>query len=153
MNVMGEKVVATNRKARYDYHIVDTIEAGLVLMGTEVKSLRDGKVNIKESYALIENSEMFMVGVHIGPYSHGTTHVHEPDRKRKLLLHKREILKLKRIIEQKGLTVIPLKIYFKEGKAKVLLGTARGKAKHDKRKDIADRDAKREIARSVKTKY
>ena len=148
---MGEKIVATNRKARYDYHIIETIEAGLVLMGTEVKSLRDGKVNIKESYALIENSEMFMVGVHISPYSHGTTHVHEPDRKRKLLLHKGEILKLKRTIEQKGLTVIPLKIYFKEGKAKVLLGTARGKAKYDKRRDIAERDAKREIARSVKT--
>ena len=150
---MGEKVVATNRKARYDYHITDTIEAGLVLKGTEVKSLRDGKVNIKESYALIENSEMFLLGVHISPYSHGTTNAHETDRKRKLLLHKGEILKLKRTIEQKGLTVIPLKIYFKNGKAKVLLGTARGKAKHDKRRDIAERDAKREIARSVKTKY
>ena len=150
---MGEKVVATNRKARYDYHITDTIEAGLVLKGTEVKSLRDGKVNIKESYALIENNEMFLLGVHISPYSHGTTYAHETDRKRKLLLHKTEILKLKRTIEQKGLTVIPLKIYFKNGKAKVLLGTARGKAKHDKRRDIAERDAKREIARSVKTKY
>ena len=150
---MGEKVVATNKKARYDYHIIDTIEAGLVLMGTEVKSLRDGKVNIKESYALIEDSEMYLLGVHISPYSHGTTHAHEPDRKRKLLLHKGEILKLKRTIEQKGLTVIPLKIYFKRGKAKVLLGTARGKAKHDKRRVIAERDAKREIARSVKNKY
>ncbi len=150
---MGEKVIATNKKARYDYHIIDTIEAGLVLMGTEVKSLRDGKVNIKESYALIENSEMFLLGVHISPYSHGTTYAHEPDRKRKLLLHKGEILKLKRTIEQKGLTVIPLKIYFKRGKAKVLLGTARGKAKHDKRRVIAERDAKREIARSVKNKY
>ncbi len=149
---MGEKVVATNRKARYDYQIIDTIEAGLVLMGTEVKSLRDGKVNIKESYALIENSEMFLLGVHISPYSHGTTQAHEPDRKRKLLLHKGEILKLKRTIEQKGLTVIPLKIYFKRGKAKVLLGTARGKAKHDKRRAVADRDAKREIARSVKSR-
>lgn len=150
---MGEKVIATNRKARYDYHIIDTIEAGLVLMGTEVKSLRDGKVNIKESYALIENSEMFLLGVHISPYSHGTTYSHEPDRKRKLLLHKGEILKLKRTIEQKGLTVIPLKIYFKRGKAKVLLGTARGKAKHDKRRAVAEKEVKREIARSVKNKY
>ncbi len=149
---MGEKVVATNRKARYDYHITDTVEAGMVLKGTEVKSLRDGKVNIKDSYALIEENEMYLVGVYISPYSHGTTKPHEPDRKRKLLLHKGEILKLKRTIEQKGLTVIPLRIYFKDGKAKVLLGTAKGKAKHDKRRDIAERDAKREMARSEKDK-
>ena len=150
---MGEKVVATNRKARYDYHITDSVEAGMVLKGTEVKSLRDGKVNIKDSYALIEENEMYLLGVHISPYSHGTTKPHEPDRKRKLLLHKGEILKLKRTIEQKGLTVIPLRIYFKDGKAKVLLGTAKGKAKHDKRRDIAERDAKREIARSEKNKH
>ena len=150
---MGEKVVATNRKARYDYHITDTVEAGMVLKGTEVKSLRDGKVNIKDSYALIEENEMYLLGVYISPYSHGTTKPHEPDRRRKLLLHKGEILKLKRTIEQKGLTVIPLRIYFKDGKAKVLLGTAKGKAKHDKRRDIAERDAKREIARSEKIKH
>ena len=147
---MGEKVVATNRKARHDYHVIDSIEAGIVLQGTEVKSLRDGKANIKDSYAMIENNEIFLVGLHIGPYSHGTTSPHDPDRKRKLLLHRQEIKKLKRSIEQKGTTIIPLKIYFKGGKAKTLIATAKGKAKHDKRRDIAEKDAIREIERSSK---
>jgi len=150
---MGEKVVATNRKARHDYEIFDTLEAGIVLTGTEVKSLRDGRVNLKDSYAVIEKGEIFLIGVHISPYSHGTTKPHDPERNRKLLLHKREIMKMKRSTEQKGLTIIPLKIYFKRGNAKVLMGMARGKAKYDKRRDIAKRDAKREIARSAKNRF
>lgn len=150
---MGEKVVATNRKARHDYEIIDTLEAGIVLTGTEVKSLRDGKVNLKDSYALIEKGEIFLIGVHISPYSHGTTKPHDPERTRKLLLHKQEIMKMKRSTEQKGLTIIPLKIYFKRGNAKVLMGMARGKAKYDKRRDIANRDAKREIARAAKNRF
>ena len=150
--VMGEKVVATNKKARFDYHISDTIEAGIVLMGTEVKSLRDGRANLKDSYATIEAEEIFLIGVHISPYSHGSTQPHDPERKRKLLLHKSEIRKLKRKVDQKGITIIPLKIYFKNGKAKVLIGSAKGKAKYDKRREIADREAKREIARSSKNR-
>ena len=149
---MGEKVVATNRKARHDYEILETLEAGMVLTGTEVKSFRDGKVNLKDSYAVIEKDEVFLIGVYVSPYSHGTTKPHEPERRRKLLLHKTEIMKMKRSMDQKSLTIIPLKIYFKRGKAKVLMGMARGKAKHDKRRDIAKRDSAREIARANKNR-
>jgi len=150
---MGEKVVATNRKARHDYEILETLEAGIVLTGTEVKSFRDGKVNLKDSYAVIEKEEVFLIGVYVSPYSHGTTKPHEPERRRKLLLHKMEIMKMKRSMDQKSLTIIPLKIYFKRGKAKVLMGIARGKAKHDKRRAIAKRDSAREIARANKNRY
>ena len=150
---MGEKVVATNRKARHDYEILETLEAGMVLTGTEVKSFRDGKVNLKDSYAVIEKDEVFLIGVYVSPYSHGTTKPHEHERRRKLLLHKTEIMKMKRSMDQKSLTIIPLKIYFKRGKAKVLMGMARGKAKHDKRRDIAKRDSAREIARANKNRY
>ena len=150
---MGEKVVATNRKVRHDYEILETIEAGIVLTGTEVKSFRDGKVNLKDSYAVIEKEEVLLIGVYVSPYSHGTTKPHEPERRRKLLLHKMEIMKMKRSMDQKSLTIIPLKIYFKGGKAKVLMGMARGKAKYDKRRDIAIRDSKREIARANKNRF
>ena len=149
---MGEKVVATNRKARHDYEILETLEAGIVLTGTEVKSFRDGKVNLKDSYAVIEKDEVFLIGVYVSPYSHGTTKPHEPERRRKLLLHKQEIMKMKRSMDQKGLTIIPLKIYFTGGIAKVLMGMARGKAKYDKRRDIAKRDAKRDMDRSAKNR-
>ena len=149
---MGEKVVATNRKARHDYEILETLEAGIVLTGTEVKSFRDGKVNLKDSYAVIEKDEVFLIGVYVSPYSHGTTKPHEPERRRKLLLHKQEIMKMKRSMDQKGLTIIPLKIYFTRGIAKVLMGMARGKAKYDKRRDIAKRDAKRDMDRSAKNR-
>ena len=149
---MGEKVVATNRKARHDYEILETLEAGIVLTGTEVKSFRDGKVNLKDSYAVIEKDEVFLIGVYVSTYSHGTTKPHEPERRRKLLLHKQEIMKMKRSMDQKGLTIIPLKIYFTRGIAKVLMGMARGKAKYDKRRDIAKRDAKRDMDRSAKNR-
>ena len=142
---MGEKVIATNRKARHDYNIHETFEAGISLVGTEVKSLRDGRANLRESYAVIDDGEVYMVGVHISPYTHGTTKPHDPKRKRKLLLHRGEIHILQRHIEQKGFTLVPLKLYFKEGKAKVELALVSGKKQYDRRREIAERDAKRQM--------
>ncbi|KAA3612049.1 MAG: SsrA-binding protein SmpB [Calditrichaeota bacterium] len=147
---MSEKIITVNRKARHDYEILDTFEAGLVLLGTEVKSLRNGKANLKDSYARIRNAELWLFGVHISAYSHGTYNNHDPERDRKLLLHKKEIRKLIGRVEEAGLTLVPLKLYFKRGKAKVQIALARGKRKFDKRQDIAKRDADREIARKMK---
>lgn len=145
-----EKVVATNRKAFHDYHILETYEAGIALLGTEVKSLREGKANLKDSYAIVKNSEVFLLNCHISPYSHGNIFNHDPLRTRKLLLHRKEINKLHGHITQKGLTLIPLKVYFKDGKAKVELGLAKGKRQYEKREAIKEKESRREIERHMK---
>lgn len=147
---MSIKIIAQNKKARHDYHILETWEAGMVLQGTEVKSLRAGKVNLKDSYARVRNGEVFLHNCHISPYEKGTYANHDPERVRKLLLNRREIRKLKGSVEEKGLTLSALKIYFKDGRAKVEIGLARGKKLHDKRDDMAKRDAKREMERMTK---
>jgi len=144
------KPVSQNKKARHDYFIEQTFEAGIVLAGTEVKSVRLGKVNLRDSYAYIKDSEVFISGMHISPYEKGNIFNRDPMRDRKLLLHKYEINKLIGYTQQKGLALVPLQVYFKNGKVKVELAVARGKKLYDKRRDIADRDAKREIDRRVK---
>ena len=144
----GDRLVAQNRKASHDYAILDTIEAGLVLAGTEVKSLRTGKASLQESWATIENGEAWVMQLHIPPYEQGNRWNLDPVRRRKLLLHRSEIEKLRKALEQKGHTLIPLKLYFTKGRAKLLLGVGRGKKSHDKREAIAERDAKREIDRA-----
>lgn len=145
------KLVAQNKKARHDYFIVESYEAGIVLAGTEVKSLREGKANLRDSYAVVEKGEVYLKGLHISPYSHTSDTKIDPRRDRKLLLNKREIRKLIGKVQEKGLTLVALKIYFNDrGRAKVELGLAKGKKEYDKRRDIAERDAKREIQRAVK---
>ncbi len=145
------KIVADNRKARHDYFIHETYEAGLALTGTEVKSLRAGKANLKDSYAQIDkNAEVYLNNLHISPYEQGNRFNHDPLRPRKLLLHKAEISKLIGKVKEKGYTLIPLKIYFSRGRAKIELALATGKKLYDKRQDIAEKDAKREIARIAK---
>ncbi len=147
------KLICTNRKARRDYQILETMEAGLVLVGTEVKSLRDGHAQLKDSFAGIEDGELYLYNAHINPYRMGNRFNHEPTRTRKLLMHEREIRRLIGKIQEKGLTLIPLRLYFNDsGKVKVELGLARGKKAFDKRRDIAERDAKREMERAVKDK-
>ncbi|GBD94177.1 SsrA-binding protein [bacterium BMS3Abin05] len=146
------KIVTTNRKAYHDYHILETFEAGIELVGTEVKSLREGKCNLKDSYAAIKNGEIFLLNVHISPYSHATAFNHDPTRTRKLLLRRLEIDKLDGKIKEKGLTLVPLKIYFKKRRAKVELGLVKGKHTYDKRIDIAKRDMERELKREMKQK-
>lgn len=141
------KIVAENRKARHDYHIHESYEAGLVLTGTEVKSLRAGKANLKDSYARIEHNEMILHNMHISPYDAGNRFNHEPLRNRKLLMHRREIDKLIGKTQEKGYTLVPLKLYFTHGLAKIQIGVATGKKNYDKRQDMAERDAKREIDR------
>ncbi len=151
---MSNKSVAQNRKARHDYFIFDTYECGIVLTGTEIKSVRAGNLNLKDSYASFENGELWLTGVHISPYDKGTYYNHEPERDRKLLLHRHELIRLRSKIREKGLTLVPLSVYIKDGRrAKVELALARGKTAHDKRDAIADRDAKRDIARAVRQKY
>jgi SsrA-binding protein len=144
----ADRLVAQNRKASHDYTILDTIEAGLVLAGTEVKSLRNGKASLQESWATIDNGEVFVQQLHIPPYEQGNRWNLDPVRPRKLLLHRSEIEKLRKAIEQKGHTLIPLKLYFTRGRAKLLLGIAKGRKSHDKREAIAERDAKREMDRA-----
>ena len=139
-----------NRKARYDYEIEDTYEAGIVLTGTEIKSIRLGKVNIKDSYAIIRNNEIFLLNTYISIYDEGNRFNHEEDRTRKLLLHKKEILKLRDKLEKEGYTIIPLKIYFVKNKAKVLLGLAKGKKNYNKKETIKERDIQREMEKSFK---
>jgi len=146
------KVISTNRKAFHDYAILETYEAGLVLRGTEVKSLREAQVNFKDSYATIDNDEAWLVGCYISPYHHGTDANHDPERKRKLLLHKKEIQRLLGKVAERGLTLIPLRLYFKGGRAKCELGLARGKKLHDKRASIRERDAKREMAKEARAR-
>lgn len=145
-----KKIVAENRKARHDYHIEDTFEAGLVLLGTEVKALRTGKANLRDAYARIKNGEVFVHQMHIGPYAFSYYDNHEPLRKRKLLLHKREIKKLTGKVNEKGFSLIPLTLYFKDGKAKVVIALARGKRQYDKRQTIRKRDQQRELDRARK---
>ena len=148
---MPAKVVAVNKKARYEYHIIDTFEAGIVLTGTEVKSLRAGKASLQDSYARVENGELLLYNMHIAQYQQGNRFNHEPKRVRKLLAHKREILRLIGYTREKGLTLIPLKVFFNDrGWVKVEVATARGKKIYDKRQDIADREAKREVERAAK---
>jgi len=147
----SEKVVATNRKAFHDYFIEERYEAGIMLQGTEVKSLREGRVNLQDSYASVRGSEVFLHQCHISPYSHGNIMNHDPTRVRKLLLHKTEIHKLLGKTQQKGLTLIPLRIYFsKRGYAKVELGLAKGKKLYDRRETIKSREAGREVQRAIK---
>jgi len=147
----GELSVSVNRKARHDYEILDTHEAGIVLLGSEVKSLRAGEANLKESYVRLLNSELFLVGCHIQPYSHSPDDAHRARRQRKLLMHRREIDRLAGEISKKGLTLIPLRLYFKDGRCKVQIGIAKGKKLHDKRQDEKARSADRRIARAVGT--
>jgi SsrA-binding protein len=148
-----EAIVCTNRKAYHNYAIIETYEAGISLLGTEVKSLREGKANLKDSYAIIKDNEVFLLNCHISPYSHGNIQNHDPLRTRKLLLHKKEINKLMGSVTRKGFTLIPLKIYFKRGKAKVEIGLAKGKRKYEKRDTIKEREARREIEKYLKKKY
>lgn len=147
----NNKTVAQNRKARHDYFILDAFECGIVLTGTEIKSVRAGNLNLKDSYASLENGELWLFGVHISPYEKGTYYNHEPERNRKLLMHKHELIRLRNKIREKGLTLVPLSVYIKNGRrAKVELALVKGRTVHDKRDMIADRDAKRNMARAVR---
>jgi SsrA-binding protein len=140
--------IATNRRARHEYEILEVLEAGLVLRGTEVKALRTGQVNFKDSFATIRNQEAWLRGCHISPYSHGTDANHEPERDRKLLLHRNEIARLMGKVAERGLTIVPLRLYFKGGRAKVEIGLARGKKLHDKRSSLREREVAREMDRA-----
>ena len=144
----ADRLVAQNRRASHDYAILETLEAGLVLAGTEVKSLRNGKASLQEAWATVDGGEAFVHQMHIPPYEQGNRWNLDPVRTRKLLLHRAEIEKVRKALEQKGLTLIPLKLYFSKGRAKLLLGVARGKKSHDKREAIAERDARREMDRA-----
>jgi SsrA-binding protein len=144
-----KKSVARNPKATHDYHILETWECGVVLTGTEVKSLRNGQASIKEAYARLRNGEVFLDGMNITPYEQGNRYNHDPVRTRKLLLHRREIEKLIGAVEQKGLTLVPLELYFKNGRVKVVIALGRGKKLHDKRDDLKRRAVERETARAV----
>jgi SsrA-binding protein len=146
----SDRSIATNRRARHEYEILETLEAGLVLRGTEVKSLRAGLVNFKDSYATVRNGEVWFLGCHISPYSHGTDANHDPERDRKLLLHEREIKRLSGKIAERGLTLVPLKLYFKKGRAKLEIGLARGKKLHDKRSALREREVRREMDKAAR---
>src|SRR5437867_4664278 len=146
----GDRSIAVNRRARHLYEVLETVEAGLVLRGTEVKSLRAGQVNFKDSYATVRSNEGWLLGCHISPYSHGTDANHNPERDRKLLLHRREISRLSGKIAERGLTLIPLRIYFKQGRAKLEIGLARGKKLHDKRSTLREREVRREMDRAAR---
>jgi SsrA-binding protein len=148
----GEKLIADNRRARHEYTLLDRYEAGLVLTGTEVKSLRQGRAQIRQAYADIRDDEAWLVGLHIAPYEQGTTRSHDPDRDRKLLLHRKEIASLIGKVKERGFTLVPTRLYFKDGRAKIEIALAKGKELHDKRRDIAKRDADRQIERAVKSR-
>jgi SsrA-binding protein len=150
---MAEKTIVTNRKARHDYIILETMEAGLLLQGTEVKSMRAGKVNLKDSYAKFQNNELYLVGMHVSPYEHGNVFNHDPERERKLLLNRKEIRRLFGKIQIQGMTLVPLKLYFKNSWVKVELALVKGKHDYDRRHDIAKREADREIKRVMKNKH
>ena len=149
---MKSETITVNRKAYHDYLIEDTLEAGLVLTGTEIKSIRLGRMNLRDSFARPEAGELWLVGAHIARYEQGGRYNHEPARPRKLLLHKDEILKLSLMVEKKGLTLVPLKVYVKRGIAKVELGVVRGKRLHDKRRSIIQRETEREMERVMKAR-
>ena len=144
------KIIVTNRRARYDYKFLETWEAGIVLTGTEVKSLREGKITLTDSYATVENGEVYLCNVHVPPYKQGSSFNHEPTRRRKLLLQRTEIRRLIGRVVEKGLTLIPLRVYFLRGRAKVEIALAKGKREYDRRQTIAERDARREMERTLK---
>ena len=146
----GEKTIAVNRKARHDYFVEDSFEAGLVLHGTEVKSMRQGRVNLKESFCAVKEGEMFAFGMHISPYEQGNIYNRDPMRAKKLLLHKAQIVKLGSLVQRQGYSLIPLKIYLKDGRMKMELGLCKGKKLHDKRDDAAERTARRDMERAMK---
>lgn len=146
----GEKLVAQNKKAFHDYHIEERYEAGVVLTGTEIKSIRTGKVNMRDSFAQVRRGEVFLHNMHISPYEQGNRYNHEPLRTRKLLMNRQEINKLIGMIKEKGYTLVPIKIYLKNGLAKVQIALAKGKKEYDKRESIKQRDAKREMAKAIK---
>ncbi len=146
----GRKIIAQNKRARHDYHVEDTFEAGLVLQGTEVKSLREGRASLSDGYATIDDGEAWLINVHIPEYSQGTWTNHAARRKRKLLLHRKEIDKLAAKTKEGGLTIVPLSLYFLNGKAKIEIGIARGKKDWDKRQSLAEQQAKREMARALR---
>ncbi len=148
----GEKLIASNKKALHDYFVVQKLEAGIALTGTEVKSLRAGAANLKDSYVLFKDGEAFLFGAHISPYSHGNIENHDPERTRKLLLHRREIEKLHTQVAEKGLTVVPLRLYFKGGKVKTEIAVVRGKKQYDKRETERTREADREAAMAMKSR-
>ncbi|MEI6741473.1 MAG: SsrA-binding protein SmpB [Gemmatimonadaceae bacterium] len=146
------EVIARNKRARHDYEILDTWETGIVLTGTEVKSLRDGRANLTDAFGIVTDGEVFLLNLHIGPYGQGNVFNHEPTRTRKLLLHRREIRRMIGAVERQGLTLVPLDLYFVRGRVKVRLALVRGKQQHDKREDIKKRDAEREIARALRSR-
>lgn len=146
------EVIARNKRARHDYEIIDTWETGIVLTGTEVKALREGRANLTDAFGILKDGEVFVLNMHIGAYGQGNTFNHEPTRTRKLLLHRREIRRMIGAVERQGLTLVPLQIYFVRGKVKAQLALVRGKQQHDKREDLKKRDADREIARALRTR-
>lgn len=148
----GNKTIALNRKAKHDYFIEEAFEAGIELYGTEVKSIRGGNVNLKESFCSVENGELYIVGMHLSPYEKGNIFNKDPVRKRKLLMHKKEILKLEAQVKQDRYTLVPISLYFKGSKVKVSVGLCKGKKLYDKRQDLAKKDAKRDIERMMKEK-
>lgn len=146
----SNRVVTSNRRAFHEYFVVDTVEAGLVLTGTEIKSIREGKVTISEAYARVESNELWLIGSHVSPYSHGNRANHEPDRPRKLLVHKRQLRDLRTNVEQKGMTLVPLRLVLRRGRAKVDIGVVRGKKLYDKREVSAERQSRRDIERALR---
>ena len=148
----ARRVIAENRKARHDYHVLETWEAGVALLGTEVKSIREGRVNLRDSYARVGDGEVWLMNVHISPYSHRGSAAHDEMRQRKLLLHRHEIRKLIGQVAEKGLTLVPLELYFKNGRVKVLVALAKGKQAHDKRETISRREVDRETRAAVKAR-
>jgi SsrA-binding protein len=149
---MAEKLIAENRRARHDYHLLERLEAGVALTGTEVKSLREGRATIAQSYAEVRDGEAWLMGAEISIYDQGNRANHDPTRPRKLLLHRREIDSLYGKVREKGLTLVPTRLYFKDGRVKVELAVARGKERRDKRRDLAERDAQRQIERALKSR-
>ena len=144
------ETIARNKRARHDYHIVETWEAGIALTGTEVKSLRNGKANLVDAYGIVKDGEVYLLNLHISPYEQGNVFNHEPTRTRKLLLHRGEIRRMIGAVERQGLTLVPLELYFKRGRAKVALGLGKGKKSHDKRDDLRKKDDEREMARALR---
>ena len=146
----GDRVVTTNRRAFHDFSILESLEAGIVLTGTEIKSIRDGKATIAEAYARFDNGELWLIGSNVAPYTHGNRANHEPDRPRKLLVHRRELDRLRTSVEQKGLTLVPLRLHLKQGRAKIDIGIARGKKLYDKRAAESDRQSRRDVERALR---
>ncbi|HET6680415.1 MAG TPA: SsrA-binding protein SmpB [Gemmatimonadaceae bacterium] len=145
-----KQVIARNKRARHDYHVMDTWEAGLVLTGSEVKSLRDGRANLSDAYGIVKDGEVYLLNLHISPYEKATLFGHAPTRTRKLLLHRKEIRRMIGAVERQGLTLVPLELYFRRGVAKVTIALGRGKKQHDKREDLRRRDDERDMARAVR---